>query len=55
MVKTIYSTLTKNRKHCAILRQKGNILKYQIVKVDSTDRKKLLRKREKGKKIEFLV
>ena len=61
-IKTICSTLTKYKKHCAILKQnfiergyRENILKDEIDKVDNTDRKELLRKKEKILKIEFLV
>ena len=53
-IKTICSTFTKYKKHCAILKQnfiergyKENILKDEINKVDNIDRKDLLRKKEK--------
>ena len=53
-IKTICSTLTEYKKHCAILKQnfierayKENILKDQINKVDNIDRKDLLSKKEK--------
>ena len=51
-IKTICSTLTEYKKHCAILKQKfiewgyeENILKDEIDKVDNIDRKDLLRKK----------
>ena len=50
-IKTICSTLTEYKKHCAILKQnfidrgyKENILKDKIDEVDNIDRKDLLRK-----------
>ena len=53
-IKTICSTLTKYKNHCAILKQnfiergyKENILKGKIDKVDNIDRKDLLSKKEK--------
>ena len=52
-IKTICSTLTEYKKHCAILKniiERGyeeNILKDEIDKVDNIDRKELLRKKEK--------
>ena len=44
-IKTICSTLTEYKKHCAILKQI-----YEIDKVDNIDRKDLLSKREKNVK-----
>ena len=48
-MKTIYSTLTELKKHCAILKQKfiereygENILKEQTDQVDNTDPRDLL-------------
>ena len=57
-IKTICSTLTENKKHCAVLKQnfiergyEENILKDQTDKVDNTDRKDLLqKKKEKSNK-----
>ena len=54
-IKAICSILTGYKKHCVILKQKfiereylEKILKYQIDKIDNTDRKDLLRKKEKS-------
>ena len=54
-IKTICSTLTEYKKHCAILKQnvrergyKENILNDEIDKVDTIDRKDLLSKKEKN-------
>ena len=54
-IKTICSTLTKYKKHCAILKQnfiergyKENILKDEIDTVDNIDQKYLLSKKEKN-------
>ena len=63
-IKTIRSTLTEYKKHCAILKRnfiergyKENILKDKIGKVDNIDRKDLIRKKEKYIKyrIPFLI
>ena len=54
-IKTICSTLTEYKTHCAILKEnfiergyEENILKDEIDKVDNIDRKELLRKKEKN-------
>ena len=54
-IKTICSTLTEYKKHCAILKQnfierghEENILNDEIDKVDNIDRKDLLSKKEKN-------
>ena len=61
-IKTICSTLTEYKKHCAILKQnfiergyEENILNDEIDKVGNIDRKDLLSKKEKILKIEFLA